>query len=80
MNPAETIEVAKLAVDTHIFPLYEIDQGKIHVTRKGKGVPVVEYLKLQGRFSHLTEAEVDSIQTAVDARYKLLLDKEASGT
>jgi len=80
MNPAETIEVAKLAVDTHIFPLYEIDQGKIHVTRKGKGVPVIEYLKLQGRFSHLTEAEVDSIQTAVDARYKMLLEKEASGT
>ena len=80
MNPSETIEVARLAVDTHVFPLYEIEFGKVHVTRKGKGVPVSEYLKLQGRFGHLTEAEIASIQAAVDERYKLLLEKEASGT
>ncbi len=80
MNPAQTIEVAKLAVDTHIFPLYEIEDGKVHITRKGKGVPVLEYLKLQGRFSHLTDAEVKWIQNAVDERYRRLLEKESSGT
>ncbi len=80
MNPAQTIDVAKLAVDTHVFPLYEIENGRLKITRKGKGVPVSEYIHLQGRFGHLTDEEVASIQGAIDARYKLLLEKEASGT
>ncbi len=80
MNPAQTIDVAKLAVDTHVFPLYEIENGRLKITRKGKGVPVSAYIHLQGRFGHLTDEEVASIQGAIDARYKLLLEKEASGT
>jgi len=79
MNPSHAVEVAKLAVDTHAFPLYEIEQGKVRITRKGKGVPIKEYLKLQGRFSHLTEDEVAAIQMAVDEGWKQLLAKETSG-
>ena len=52
-DPAKSIEIAKLAVDTHIFPLFEVRHGKYVITRKGKGVPVEEYLRRQGRFSHL---------------------------
>ncbi len=80
MNPMHTVEVARLAVDTHMFPLYEIEHGKVRITRKGKGLPVSEYLKAQGRFSHLTAPEVSAIQKAVDESWKLLLAKEASGT
>lgn len=80
INPAASIEVARLAVDTHMFPLYEIEEGKVRITRKGKGLPVSEYLKLQGRFSHLGESEVASIQAAVDENWKRLLEKESSGT
>ncbi|MBN1677965.1 MAG: 3-methyl-2-oxobutanoate dehydrogenase subunit beta [Candidatus Thermoplasmatota archaeon] len=76
MNPTQTIEVARLAVETHYFPLYEIEEGKLRITRKGKGTPVSEFLKLQGRFSHLTEAEVDSIQKTIDEAWKRLLDRE----
>jgi pyruvate/2-oxoacid:ferredoxin oxidoreductase beta subunit len=76
MNPMHTIEVARLAVDTHYFPLYEIENGKLRITRKGKGVPIKEFLKLQGRFSHLTEAEVDSIQKTIDGAWKRLLARE----
>lgn len=78
MNPMQAIEVARLAVDTHYFPLYEIEGGKLRVTRKGKGVPVKEFLKLQGRFSHLTETEVDLIQKAVDDAWKALLTRDES--
>jgi len=80
INPAASIEVARLAVDTHMFPLYEIEDGKVRITRKGKGLPVSEYLKLQGRFSHLVESDVASIQNAVDENWKRLLEKESSGT
>ncbi|MBU1157911.1 MAG: 3-methyl-2-oxobutanoate dehydrogenase subunit beta [Candidatus Thermoplasmatota archaeon] len=79
-NPMYTIEIARLAVDTHVFPLYEIENGKVHVTRKGKGLPVSDYLKLQGRFAHLTPAEVSSIQSAVEANWAILLEKDDSGT
>jgi 2-oxoisovalerate ferredoxin oxidoreductase beta subunit len=76
MNPARTIEVARLAVDTHMFPLYEIEQGRVRITRKGKGVPVSDYLRLQGRFSHLTEGEVADLQHAVDSAWAELLAEE----
>ncbi len=78
-NPAHSIEVAKLAVDTHMFPLYEIEDGKVRITRKGKGLPVSEYLKLQGRFSHLTEGEIEAIQRTVDQNWRYLLERETSG-
>jgi len=79
INPMHSIEVAKLAVDTHSFPLYEIENGKVRVTRKGKGLPVSEYLKLQGRFSHLTDAEVASIQKTVDDHWHYLEEEEKYG-
>jgi len=77
MNPGHAIEVARLAVDTHYFPLYEIENGKLRITRKGKGTPVKEFLKLQRRFSHLTEPEVDSIQNAIDDAWNALLARES---
>jgi len=80
INPTQSVEVARLAVETHMFPLYEIVDGKVHVTRKGKGLPVSEYIKTQGRFQHLTESEIAEIQKAVDAVWKHLLAKEDSGT
>ena len=52
--PADTIRVARLAVETGLFPLFEARDGRvtdrIRIRRK---VPVEEYLKLQKRFAHL---------------------------
>ncbi len=76
LNPAMSIEAARLAVDTHMFPLYEIENGMVKITRKGRGVPVEEYLKLQGRFSHLTEREIADLQGAVDRAWAELLAEE----
>ncbi|UCE81013.1 MAG: 3-methyl-2-oxobutanoate dehydrogenase subunit beta [Methanobacteriota archaeon] len=72
MNPMKTIEVARLAVDTRIFPLYEIDEGVLAITRRGKGKPVSEYLSLQGRFGHLTPENTAEIQKVIDARFEAL--------
>jgi len=55
-DPAMTVEIAKLAVQSGIYPLYEIVNGELRVTIKvEKRKPVEEYLKLQGRFRHLFE-------------------------
>ncbi len=79
-NPAMSVEVARLAVDARVFPLYEIEDGKVHITRKGKGLPISEYLKVQGRFQHLTEPEIAEMQKGVDDSWIMLLLKESSGT
>jgi len=72
-DPAKTIEIARLAVETHIFPLFEVRHGKYIITRKGKGLPVEEYLCKQGRFSHLTADDIQKIQRNVDVAWELLL-------
>ncbi|EZQ11234.1 2-ketoisovalerate ferredoxin oxidoreductase [Candidatus Acidianus copahuensis] len=68
-----TIRIAKLAVETGIWPLYEIEKGKFRLTSlsktlidKSKRKPVLEYLKLQGRFSKMTSEEVKKLQNEVD--------------
>jgi len=52
--PEDTIKVARLAVESGLFPLFEAHHGKItaHTPIRAK-VPVTEYLKLQKRFAHL---------------------------
>ncbi|MEC9488837.1 MAG: thiamine pyrophosphate-dependent enzyme [Halanaerobium sp.] len=54
MEPHEAIEVARLAVDTGLFPLVEFTDGQLTKVRKIKEVkPVGEYLGKQARFKHL---------------------------
>ena len=64
----KTIEVGRLAVETGIWKLFEIENGgKIKLTYKPKSRrPVADYLKLQGRFRHLKGDEIGYIQTDVN--------------
>ena len=80
-DPAETINLAKLAVETGIYPLYEYENGQLtSVRRIARKRPVEEYLRPQGRFRHLFEQEggkevIARIQAYADAnieRYGLL--------
>ena len=64
---SKTIEVGRLGVETGFWPLYEIENGEFKVTyRPTERKPVIEYLKAQKRFKHLTENEVQIIQDYVD--------------
>jgi len=76
-EPKYTIKLAKLAVRTNVFPLYEIEDGiKYTQTVKVKErKPITEYFKYQGRFKHLKEEEVEFIQERVDEDYEILLKK-----
>ncbi len=72
----ESIEVAKLAVQSKVFPLYEVIDGVYYLSRKvAKPKPVTEYFKPQRRFRHLTESEVQFIQAKVDEQYEKLVKK-----
>lgn len=68
------VKVARLAVQTRIFPLYEVIYGKYILNRKvNKPKPVTEYLKLQKRFAHLTKSEIEIIQKNADNEYERIL-------
>jgi pyruvate/2-oxoacid:ferredoxin oxidoreductase beta subunit len=73
--PSElTIKISRLAVRSRIFPLYEIENGeKYTINLKPEPYPVREYLKLQGRFSHLQDLETEVIQKNVERAWKRLL-------
>jgi pyruvate/2-oxoacid:ferredoxin oxidoreductase beta subunit len=75
--PSElTIKVSRLAVRSRVFPLYEIENGISYMIREEpRVVPVKEYLKLQGRFSHLTDSEIDMLQENVERTWERLLRK-----
>ena len=52
----KTIKIAKLATETGLFPLYEIEDGEKYILGpKRKEKPLKEYFSLQGRFRSLTE-------------------------
>jgi pyruvate ferredoxin oxidoreductase beta subunit len=52
--PNDTIRIARLAVESGLFPLFEAENGKVIRSNKiRRKVPVEEYLKLQRRFAHL---------------------------
>jgi pyruvate ferredoxin oxidoreductase beta subunit len=59
-DPAQTPEVAKLAVETGLWPLKEALHGEVTHTYIPKRKPVEDYLKLQGRFHHLFEPTVQT--------------------
>ena len=76
--PDLTIRIGRLAVETGIFPLYEVENGKYKLSIDLPQLrPVTDYLKLQGRFRHLSEAVINEIQQRVDEEYAKLKEKAA---
>jgi pyruvate/2-oxoacid:ferredoxin oxidoreductase beta subunit len=66
-------ELAILAVETNVFPLYEVENGtKYTINHRPRGLPVREYLEKQGRFKHLTEEQTCQIQEEVDEEWRRL--------
>lgn len=74
--PGKSVELSRLAVQTHVFPLYEVENGVYTVTKKPKKKPLTDYLKIQGRFKHLPEEVFEKMQEDVDREWELLLKKE----
>jgi pyruvate/2-oxoacid:ferredoxin oxidoreductase beta subunit len=79
MAPEYSIKSIRLAVTTGAWPLMEIENGVYTLNRKPKKrKPVSEYIKLQGRFAHLTAEQVEEIQKMVDHNWERLLFLEKS--
>jgi len=78
-SPTElSVKLSKLAVETAIFPLYEVENGRYKLNiDPPKLKPVEEYLKPQGRFRHLLEGDIREIQEHVNEEYAKLKAKVA---
>ncbi|MBC7287331.1 MAG: pyruvate ferredoxin oxidoreductase [Armatimonadetes bacterium] len=78
-EPAQTPALAKLAADTCIWPLYEVDHGQFKLLYKPKEkLPIEQYLEPQGRFRHLFRDERGAeirkrLQEWVDYKWHQLL-------
>ena len=75
-EPAESIEIGRLAVATGVFPLKEWEAGRVvHTKVRRPRLPVERYLERQARFRHLflperDEAALAALQARVDAYWR----------
>jgi len=77
--PELSVKMGRLAVETGVFPLYEIVNGQYRLSMDISPLrPVVEYTKVQGRFRHLTPDLLEQMQGRVIKSYEEL-KKKASG-
>jgi pyruvate/2-oxoacid:ferredoxin oxidoreductase beta subunit len=77
-DPSQMVEVGRLATMSHLFPLYEIEEGRLRITwAPSNPVPVEKYLRAQGRFKDLTAEQIEEIQAEVKARWDGLKAREA---
>ena len=71
--PEHTVKLSKLAVQTRLFPLFEIENGaKITINKNPKQKALHEFVQLQGRFKHLKEKDIEHFQEEVNHRWDRL--------
>ncbi|MBP1919444.1 thiamine pyrophosphate-dependent enzyme [Youngiibacter multivorans] len=70
-SPAKTIEVARAAVQTGSWLLYEYEGGKVTINSKLKELkPIEDYINLQGRFKHMSKEDRDEMQKTTIQSYE----------
>jgi pyruvate ferredoxin oxidoreductase beta subunit len=78
--PELSIKLGRLAVETGVFPLYEVERGQYRLSVDfPKLKPIKEYLKPQGRFRHLTDGMIEEIEKRVRQEYEQLRAKAGRG-
>ncbi|HEY6301874.1 MAG TPA: thiamine pyrophosphate-dependent enzyme [Terriglobales bacterium] len=77
-DPYLSHEMGELAVNTGIWPLYEVEDGVLKLTGRTQQIaakkiprqPVRDYLLKQGRFAHFTNDDIDYFQSKVDEMWE----------
>ena len=74
--PKDTVKIGRLAVETGIVVLFEIENGKFRFTgrsktmaEKGSKLPVINYMERQGRFRKMSIEQLRQTQRWVDVRW-----------
>jgi len=82
---ADTVKIGRLAVETGLFILFEIEDGRFRFTgrsktmaERGKLIPLVNYVVRQGRFKKMSIEQLGILQASVNSRWEECL-KRAEG-
>ncbi|MFC1954687.1 thiamine pyrophosphate-dependent enzyme [Chloroflexota bacterium] len=68
-----TMEISRLAVETKLFPLFEVEHGvKYTLNHDPKGTPLTEYLKLQRRFSDISTDGLSDFKKNIEEKWQRL--------
>ena len=74
--PKDTVKIGRLAVETGMVVLFEVDNGKFRFTgrsktmaEKGSKLPIINYIERQGRFRKMSMEQLRQIQRWVDTRW-----------
>lgn len=78
MEESKTIEVGRLAVESGVFPLLEVEDGKWRITHQPSWIPLERYLELQGRFSSIGEEEKETFRKSVQEKWEDIAEKTGS--
>lgn len=80
-DPSKTIEVARLAVQSGVWPLYEmLDGERLRLTYKPRELrPVSEYMRPQARFRHVTDEQMAQIQEETARQWEKLIKSDETG-
>lgn len=78
MEPAHSIKIARLAVETGLFPLYEVfNREEYNITvNPGELKPITEYITLQKRFSKISDEELKEFQRLVNKNWERVVKLE----
>ena len=75
-DPAQSIKVVRLGVQTWVWPLIEVEDGVLKLSVKPQQKPVQEYLQTQRRFRVLSKDKIEFLQRQVDRERQWLLDND----
>lgn len=75
----KTVEIAKLAVETGMWAMYEIENEKFTITLQPIKKDISEYMKSQARFKGITENEIHEVQKHVEKEWERFHKMEKNG-
>ncbi len=79
-DPENTVRLARMAVESRVFPLYEIAEGYYRVSAQENNPRTAnDYLSRQGRFSGWKKKKIEGLQEEVNNSYDNLIEKSNKG-
>ena len=80
--PRDTVKIARLAIETGVFVLFEMENGKFRFTgrskslaEKGNRLPLINYIERQDRFKKISEEQLSLLQKFTDNKWNEYLKK-----
>lgn len=70
--PNMSIEIARNAVKSNLFPLFEYENFKLNLIKNKKPITAAEFAKGIKKFRHLSDESIEQLQNMADNRIKIL--------